>query len=263
MPGSVDLHRATDLMQEAALVLTWSATHPDPGIGDFRTRHANDGARRVLGAAGSDLIDRGLLELGVSADAAAALYRLCAEAVRTGKMIEHWAVAPDPITDLSGTSSIVMRVTDVDGAVLCTWVPRWHVVGEDEDRRLATTAGVPTADRLELATALDALGGVGVGVFSFNLMADQLIWSAGLYKMFGRTYRDGPMDVTEWRSLTESELVLSKVWQALIRDGVPLDVEVKLIPALGGHQVRVTAFAVPGPDGHPAAIHGCCCVMRP
>jgi PAS fold len=260
MPGFIDLYRATDLMQEAALVLTRGVTETDSAIADFRTRHINDSARRALRAAGPDLIGRGLPDI-VPTDTAVALHRLCAEAVRTGRTIERFAVAPDPITDLSGTSSIAVRVTDVEDAVLCTWVPGWHVVGEEEDRRLATTTGIPIADRLELAAALDALG--DAGVFSFNLMTGRLIWSAGLYKLFGRKYGDGPMDVTEWRSLTEPEPVFSSAWHALIRDGVPVDVEVKLVPSLGGHRLRVAAFAVPGPDRHPTAIRGRCCVIGP
>jgi hypothetical protein len=260
MPGFIDLYRATDLMQEAALVLTRGVSQTGSAIGDFRTRHINDRARRALRAAGPDFVGRGLPDT-VPTDTAAALHRLCAEAVRTGQTIERFAVAPDPIADLSGTSSIAVRVTDVDGAVLCTWVPGWHVVGEEEDRRLATTTGTPIADRLELAAAVDALG--DAGVFSFNLMTGRLIWSAGLYKLFGREYQDGPMDVTEWRSLIEPEPVLSSAWHALIHDGVPVGVEVKLIPSLGGHQLHVAAFAVPGPDGHPAAIRGRCCVIRP
>jgi hypothetical protein len=264
LPGVIDLYRAIDLMQEAALVLTWGTGRSDPVIGDCRTRHVNARARRVLRATDPDLTDRGLPEIVTTPDTAEVLHSLCAEVLRTGQPIEHFAVAPDPIVDLSATASIVVRATRVDDAVVCSWVPGWHVVGEEEDRWLAsTTTGIPIVDRLELAAALDALADGGIGVFSFNLMTGRLIWSAGLYKIFDRTYRDGPADVTEWRSLTESESLLSGAWHALIQDGVPVDVEVKLIPSLGGHRLRVAAYAVVGRDGRPAAIRGGCCVVRP
>jgi hypothetical protein len=260
-PRVIDLYRATDLMQEAAVVLAWPTNRCGPVIGDCRARHLNDRARRALRAAGPDLADRGLLEL-VSADAARTLHHLCTEALRTGQPTERFAVAPDPITDLAGSSSIAVRATRVDGAVLCTWVPGWHVVGEEEDRRLARTIGIPVADRLELADTLDTLAGVGLGVFSVNLMTGRLVWSAGLYEIFGRPYQDGPVDLADWRLLTEPDPAVSGAWRALIRDGVPADVEVQLIPSLGGHWLRVTAHAVLGPDGYPAAIRGRCCVIR-
>jgi hypothetical protein len=262
LPGVIDLYRAIDLMQEAALVLTWDTGRSGPAIGDCRTRHVNRRARRALRVTDPDPTNRGLLEI-VTADKAEVLHSICAEVLRTGLPIEHFAVAPDPIADLSGTASIVVRATRVDDAVVCSWVPGWHVVGEEEDRWLATTTtGIPIVDRLELAAAVDALADGGIGVFSFNLMTGRLIWSAGLYKIFDRTYRDGPTDVSEWRSLTEPESSLADAWPALIRDGVPVDVEVTLVPSLGGHRLRIAAYAVIGTDGQPSVIRGGCCVVR-
>lgn len=264
LPGVIDLYHAIDLMQEAALVLTWGTGRLDPVIGDCRTRHVNARALRALRVADAEPANRGLLQIVPTTDTAEVLHNLCAEVLRTGQPIEHFAVAPDPMADLSGTASIVVRATRVDDAVVCSWVPGWHVVGEEEDRWLAsTTTGIPIVDRLELAAALDTLADGGVGVFSFNLMTGRLIWSAGLYKIFDRTYRDGPADVAEWRSLTEPESLLSGAWHALIQDGVPVDVEVKLIQSLGGHRLRVAAYAVVGRDGHPAAIRGGCHVILP
>ncbi|HEY3606324.1 MAG TPA: PAS domain-containing protein [Pseudonocardiaceae bacterium] len=254
-PGVIDLYRATDLMQEAAVVLAWPTNPSGPAIGDCCARHMNDRARRALRAPGRPLANVGLLEL-VTGDAARTLHQVCAEALRTGRSTEHFAVAPDPITDLAGSPSIAVRATRVDGAVLCTWVPGWHVVGEEEDRRLARTIGMPIADRLELADTLDMLGEVGLGVFSVNLMTGRVVWSAGLYEIFGRPHQNGPMDIADWRLLTEPDPVVSGAWRALIRDGRPADVELRLIPSLGGHWLRVTAHAVVGPDGHPAAIRG-------
>jgi hypothetical protein len=251
-----------DLMQEAALLLTWDAGQLDPAVGDCRTSHVNGRARRMLRVTDPDLANDGLMDV-MPADTATELYRLCVTAVRTGQPIEHFAVAPDPIVDLCGTASIVVRVTRINNAILCTWVPGWHVTGETEDRRSALTQGMPVADRLELAAALDALAGTGLGVFSFNLMTGRLIWSTELYQLFDRTDRDRPADVTEWLSLMERDSALSGAWQALVRDGVPVDVAAKLIPSLGGHPVRVIAYAVVGPDGCPAVIRGRCSVMGP
>lgn len=260
-PGVIDLCGAMDLMQEAALLLGWDADLPDPAVGDFRTRHVNRHARRTLRVTDPDPA-HGLVDL-MPVDTASELHRLCVTAVRTGRPVEHFAVAPDPVVDLCGTASIAVRVTRIDNTVLCTWVPGWHVTGEVEDRRSALTQGMPVADRLELAAALDALAGTGLGVFSFNLMTGRLIWSAELYQLFDRTHRDRPADMTEWLSLMQPDSGLSQAWQALVRDGVPVEVAAKLIPSLGGHPVRVVAYAVAGPDGYPAVVRGRCSVTGP
>jgi hypothetical protein len=79
-------------------------------------------------------------------DTALALWGLCDQARREPGSTEYFAVAPNPMVDLSGTASIGVRVTRVGDAVLCTWVPGWHVVGEEEDHRLTSATSTPVSD---------------------------------------------------------------------------------------------------------------------
>jgi hypothetical protein len=257
--GFLNLHRTINLMQEAALVLTWGQDMAGSVINDYWTECVNERAARALGAEVSELVHRSLREL-LPADTALALHGLCDGALRATEGTECFAVAPDPMVDLSGTASIAVRATRVDDGVLCTWVPGWHVVGEDEDRRLTSATGTPVSDTLELAGALDTLADTGFGVFSVNLMTGRLIWSRGMYTIFDRTVEDGPVDLTDPHSSIEPISVVTDAWHVLVRDGTPLDVAVEQVASLGSRPLRISARATMGPDGCPAVVHGQCCV---
>ena len=257
VPGSLDLHRTIELMQEAALVLSWDEDSTGSVIDDYRTECVNERAARALGAKASELVHRGLLEL-LPPDTAFALWGLCDQALREPAGTEYFAVAPDPMVDLSGTASIAVRATKVGDAVLCTWVPGWHVVGEDEDRLLTSAPNTPVSDMLELALTLDTFADSGFGVFSANLMTGRLIWSRGMYQIFGRAVPDGPVDLTDAQSSIEPMPVVVECWRGLVRDGVPLDVAVRQVSSLGSRSLRISARARTGPDGRPAVVHGTC-----
>lgn len=255
----VDLHDMVGLMQEAALVLTRGGGRPGVAMDDYLTEYLNDHAARDLGADVTELLGCGLMQM-LPADTADMLHWLCKEALQAPEPVEYFAAAPDPMTDLSGTASISVRATRMNDAVLCTWVPGWHVVGENKYRRPLTAAGGSVADRLELATTLDTLADTGFGVFSVNLMTGRIIWSQGIYTIFGRTLDEGPLDITECASLVEPVATRPDAWKTLVSQGKPLDVTVRLLPQLGGHRLRFVAYASLGPDGHPAVLHGYCCV---
>jgi hypothetical protein len=258
MPDTVDLAHAIELLQEAALVLTWEPNWFGPTIDDCRTLHVNDRARMALAATWSDLPNRRLSDI-MPAGTAAAVHGLCVAALHTERPIEHFALAPDPITDLSGTASVAVWVTRVGDAVVCVWLAGQLDIGDEVDRLAATSTAL---DQIDPTSQSDTPTGVDLGVFSLNLMTGTLIWSAGLYEIFARTHQDGPLDVTDWPMPTGSESSLHDPWLALIHDGAPMDVEVSLIPLLG-HQLRVVANALIGPDGRPTMVHGRCRVIDP
>jgi PAS domain-containing protein len=249
----LDLLSAIELMQEAALVL--AATEVGPR--HYRIRYANERAVNALGVGTRDVSTCTLDEL-LPADTAAALSSLCDWVVRSRRPVEHFAAAPDALTDLTGMPTTVVRVTQVGDWLLCTWVPGWHRVGDEEDRNRGTIAGTPVADRLELAAAVDALGANGFGVFSFDMTNGRLVMSSGMYRMLGIERRDPVVDVADLKSFVEFGPEFVRAWQALIKHAVPMDTDVRLVPGLGDRMVRVLACASLGHDHHPVVVRGCC-----
>jgi len=133
---TIDIVNAADLMQEAALVLEWDPDPSGPAIGDCRIRHVNKLGRQALPPTGADPVNRRLSDI-LAADTAADLHRVCVAALDAEGPVEHFAVAPDPITDLGGTSCVAVRAIRVGDAVLCVWLPGELDVADEAD------AGVP------------------------------------------------------------------------------------------------------------------------
>lgn len=250
MANGLRLQEVVDLMQEAALVWTPIQRESDtPDVVDYRVKMGNKPAADVLGV--DQVVGLTLGQL-LPEDTAVLLRRLFTQAFRSGEPIEHVAAAPDPLTDLARTHSVSVRITRVDESVLCTWLPGW-LTGAGEHRRI-TSDGSPAADRLEFADAVDAVADAGFGVFSLDLMSGRLIASSGLRRIFG--------EGADARSGLESAVAGEGEWQALLRRGEPMDVEVRLAPDRGGHRIRVVGRMACAPDGLPAVVRGSCCVLE-
>ncbi|GLZ30105.1 hypothetical protein Lesp02_22950 [Lentzea sp. NBRC 105346] len=213
-------------MQEAVLLLD----------ADRRVEMVNRAAADLLGD--ERIVGRTISEF-LPEDTAAVLGDLCDKVTEPGACVEHFAAAPDPLTDLGRAPSISVRVARVDDVVLCTWLPGWVGDGGDHEQ-------VTAADRMELAKAADALGDTGFGLFSLDLMSGRLIGSSGLRVIFGE-------------SDLESAVSGSAAWRALITRGEPMDVEIELDSE---RRVRVTGRVEAGADGHPAVVRGLCSVVR-
>lgn len=250
-PPRIELRTAIELMQEAALVLSPVET------GDYRVRHANDRAAQALGVPLSAVAGLHLGEL-MPGDTATALCSLCDRGITSSGSVEHVASAPDALTDLTGMPSTVVRVDRVGESLLCTWLPGWHPVGADENLGEHVTAGVPVADRLALAAAVDALCVDGFGVFSFDMTNGRIVMSSGLHHLLGLEPRDGVVDATNLSSLVEVGPQFVRAWQDLIQHAQPMDAELRLVPSLGGHTLRVLACANLGYDHHPVVVRGYC-----
>ncbi|TWP52417.1 hypothetical protein FKR81_08755 [Lentzea tibetensis] len=246
------MQHVVDLMQEAALVLAPVVNELQPSVVvDYRAEMVNKSAADVLG---SDQVVGQRLAQFLPEDTAALLRKLCDETRQSGAGVGHVAAAPDPLTDLARAPSVSLRVALVGDLVLCTWLPGWLTPAGAGERPPITSDGESTADHLELANAVDALADAGVGVFSLDLMTGRLIGSRGLRRIFGPG--------SDAQSGLEAAVADDGAWQALLRRGEPMDVEVKLSSRLGGHRVRVVGRVGYAADGHPAVVRGSCSVLH-
>ncbi len=252
MADGLCLQQVVDLMQEAALVWVPIQREGDfPDVVDYRVKMGNKSAADVLGV--DQVVGLTLGQL-LPEDTAVLLRRLFTQAFKSGETVEHVAAAPDPLTDLGRTHSVSVRITHVGESVLCTWLPGWLTGPGAGERRPITSNGSSTADRLEFADVVDAVADAGFGVFSLNLMSGRLIMSSGLHRIFG--------EGSDVQSGLESAVEGAGEWQALLRRGEPMDVEVRLAPEHGGHRIRVVGRMACAADGLPAVVRGSCCVLE-
>ncbi|GAB2834363.1 PAS domain-containing protein [Lentzea nigeriaca] len=251
MANELRLQQVVDLMQEPALVWKPIQREDPSDVVDYRVEMCNRSAGDFLGVDDAAGLTVGQL---LPEDTAVLLRRLLTQASRSDEPVELVAAAPDPLTDLARTPSVSVRITHVDDFVLCTWLPGW-LTGAGAGEQWATAGdGFSTADRLEFADAVDAVADAGVGVFSLNLMSGRLMLSSGLHRIFG--------EGSDPQTGLESAISGVTQWQALLRRGEPMDVEVRLAPEHGGHRVRVVGRVACAADGLPAVVRGCCQVLE-
>jgi hypothetical protein len=242
------LQEVIDLMQEAALVWMPIQREGDAAdIVDYRVKMANKTAAEILGV--DQVVGLTLGQL-LPEDTAALLRRTFTQVSRSGEAVQHVVAAPHPLTDLARTPGVSVRITPVDESVLCTWLPGW-LAGEHRPHKDDRAA---KADRIELEDTDDAVADAGFGVFSLVLMSGSLIVSSGLQQSCG--------GVSDARGRVGSAVAGEGEWQALLRRGEPMDVEVRLAPEHGGHRVRVVGRMACAPDGLPAVVRGSCCVLE-
>ncbi|HEX5407884.1 MAG TPA: PAS domain-containing protein [Pseudonocardiaceae bacterium] len=249
----VELYRLVDVMQEPAIVLKEGRCDDL----DYRVEHLNEHAASALGLNCSSLVGLRLAKV-VNPETAHALRDLCRAAGRSSTFAERYVTAPEALTDLSGTPSIAVRATRLDGVILCTWMSDPASRGTTQGRPALSTS---LADRLELADTLQALTGARFGFFSFNLTTGRTLWSPGVYEIFGRTPTDGPLDSCEVCAYMRSPQQAKNAWDALVREGAPLNIRVRLTARLGSHNIRVSARAFRGADGQPVLVRGSCSIV--
>lgn len=253
----IGLDEVVDIAQQPALLLRIAIDQSRSAGATYHAEHLNPQAARMLGVDASVLPGPDLRHV-MREETAAAFAQLCAEA-RTTVLVNYFATAPDPLTDLSGTAAVSIRIVHVGEFLLCTWIPGPSADAFDGDRHAGSDLSI--ADHVELGRTLATVQGTGIGVFSMNLMTGRIIWSQGMYEIFGGQPTDGPMDAVAVLSRVEFAPPLRHAWQLLIRDGVPLDRRFRLAKRAGGHDVHVTAHAFHGLDGFPTVVRGSCRVV--
>jgi hypothetical protein len=221
--------------------------------------HVNPVAAAVLGHS-PETLPRHRLDQFLPADTAEALTDLCERAGAGGRPAERTALAPDPLTDLAGAPTVTVRAVPLGDAVFCTWASDWPAA--DARGGSSFPGQRPTmADRIALNHALDLLGAQGIGVFTANLITGRTVWSAGLYAIFGRAAEDGPITGPAIWAQFAAEGATRTGWRALVGDGSPLDLDVRLVARLGGARLRISARVTSWAGGLPATIHGACRVI--
>lgn len=254
--SDADLSRMVMLMREPALILGWC----DDGADGCQVRHANHQATRALRVDPIDIIPGRLARL-MPTDTARQLCRLCLEAMWSNESQGYVALAPDPMTDLTGTSSVSVRVTPLADVLLCTWTAGRHPVGDEAARLRATAAGNSVADRLELADTTNAITTRGLAVFSLDLRTGRFVCSAGVRRLFDIRPDTEPIYPNGLLSVIESDSATQRAWRALVVRAEPMDMEVRLRRRPDGLRLRLVARARLAPDGYPAAIRGQCMVV--
>ena len=98
-------------------------------------------------------------------------------------------------------------------------------------------------EELRAGTGEWTAGRLPAGTAQWNLLSDEVVWSARLFTIFGRSTEDGPLSLDELPSwvLAEDQPALTAAVTDTLVDGSPLDVEFRVVRPDGG--VRVLHMA--------------------
>ncbi|WP_434447242.1 hypothetical protein [Lentzea sp. E54] len=242
--------RAMHLMHQPAILLRNTAPAELRGA-YVLVAHNAEAARHLRraegGAVGGAL--RGLFAEDTARDVAL----LADRATRAGAKITTDVFAPDPLTDLVGGPLVSVRATPAGTLVLVSWFAGHDSVEQDGVQ-------VPIADRLVVAAAVDLLAGSGIGVFSVDLVSGEIVWSDGMYDLFGIARGTTPPNFDAALAIVSSETVDSGMpaWLELVRHGKPMDERFQFLPDHHGNWVRVIGRSSAGPDGFPQRVVGMC-----
>jgi PAS domain-containing protein len=107
-----------------------------------------------------------------------------------------------------------------------------------------------------------AEGGAGAGTLpsgsaQWNLLTDEVVWSAELFALFGRSDADGPLSLDELPSwvLAEDQPALTGAVTDTLVDGSPLDVEFRVVRPDGGvRTLHMAGEPEPDPEGDTACL---------
>lgn len=237
-PGLTETVQAVfDALPGAAVLLTPLRTAAGE-VTDYRIDAATPQAVDVSGRTGRDMVGRLILESYPSV-AGEPLWRGYLETLESGVPFESEPFAYQETVDevaLTGTFSV--RAAPLGGGLLVSWLR--HDPLERQEQRLAD---------------VQRLGNLGWA--NWNLLTQEISWSAQAYAVLRRDPEQGPLELEKLPrlALPQDADPLTAAIAGLIHRGRPFDVPFRVETPEGVRHLRLVAEAVSEPDGTPAEVH--------
>ncbi|MGW4567106.1 SpoIIE family protein phosphatase [Streptomyces sp. NPDC004561] len=227
-----------DALPGAAILLTPLRTAAGK-VEDYRIDAATADAIDVFGRTGREMVGRHILESYPSV-AGEPLWLGYLAALETGVPFEGEPFVYQDVSDgvaVSATYSV--RAAPLGEGLLVTWL-RHHPLERQEQR----LADVQRLGKLGWAT--------------WNLITEDISWSAQAYALLGRSTAQGPFGLEKLPDLVlpEDAGPLAHAITELVRRARPFDVPFRIASPEGVRHLRMVAEAVTQPDGVPVEVHG-------
>ncbi|MEW2620372.1 SpoIIE family protein phosphatase [Streptomyces sp. NPDC048106] len=239
VPGVAETVRAVfDTMPGAAILLTPLRTAAGE-VADYRIDAATRQAVDVSGRTGRDMIGRRILESYPSV-AGEPLWRGYLETLESGVPFESEPFAYQEVCDgVAVTATFSVRAAPLGEGLVVSWLR--HDTLDRQEQRLAD---------------VQRLGNLGWA--NWNLVTQEISWSAQTYAVLGRGAEQGPLELEKLPELAlpQDADPLAAAIAGLVRLGRPFDVPFRIEVPGGVRHLRMVAEAVREPDGTPAEVHG-------
>ncbi|MGW7103447.1 SpoIIE family protein phosphatase [Streptomyces sp. NPDC054838] len=212
---------------------------PTGEVEDYRIEAAAPDSVDVAGRRGKELIGRRVLETYPTV-AGTALWQGYLDALTTGTTYVGEPFSyQEVVAGVPEQSTYSVRATRLGGRLVVTWIR--HDVTRREARRLA---------------AMQRLGNLGWA--DWNLITNTINWSEHVYAIFRRDPELGPMTLEELPEhlLPDDLPALAADVERLLRDGVAIDRQFRVVVADGLRHLRIVAEAETDAEGTPVEVHG-------
>ncbi|MFJ5997118.1 SpoIIE family protein phosphatase [Streptomyces sp. NPDC092370] len=240
--GSVAASGAVQALFEAlpvaAMLLTPLRAATDE-IEDFRVEAATAQVGDLLGRTGEEPAGRRLLELRPTLTAEP-LWRGCLRVLATGKAYEGEPFAHEEVVaGVAELSLYTTRVAPLGDALVVSWIR--HGSSDRQEQRLAD---------------LQRLGNLGWA--NWNLVTQEASWSTQVFSLLGRDPGRGPVGLSEVPELAlpQDTPALTRAVDALLHEGRPFDVPLRIRTSGVVRHLRLVAEAVADRHGTPVEVHG-------
>jgi serine phosphatase RsbU (regulator of sigma subunit)/PAS domain-containing protein len=237
--GSADaVQTVLDTLPGAAVVLTpLRATTGE--VDDYRIDAATPEAVDVVGRSGRELVGRRLLECWPPV-ADEALWQGCLHALTTGEPYEGEPFGQqDLVAGVAELSTYRIRAAPLGGGLVVSWLR--HDPSAQQEQRLED---------------VQRLGKLGWA--NWNLVTDEVTWSAQVFTVLGLDPGRAPLRLAELPDLAvpDDVPVLTRALDGLAVEGQPADVPFRVRAAGGMRHLRIVAEAVTDLHGTPVEVHG-------
>ncbi|WP_099055032.1 SpoIIE family protein phosphatase [Streptomyces fodineus] len=236
--GAETVQAVLDALPGAAILLT-PLRAASGEVEDYRIEAATPEAVDAFGRTGREMVGRQVLESYPSV-AGEPLWQGCLKALETGVPFQGEPfVYQDVVGEVPVTATYSVRAAPLGGGLLVTWLR--HDRADRREQRLAD---------------VQRLGNLGWA--SWNLITQEISWSAQTYAVLGRTPAQQPLDLERLPDLAlpEDAGPLTHAIAELIRHARPFDVPFRVETALGVRHLRLVAEALTAQDGTTVEVHG-------
>ncbi|MFG2359540.1 SpoIIE family protein phosphatase [Streptomyces sp. NPDC048521] len=227
-----------DALPGAAILLTPLRTASGE-VEDYRIDAATAEAVDVFGRTGRDMVGKHILESYPSV-AGEPLWHGYLQALETGTPFDGEPFAYQDSSDgVPVTATFSVRAAPLGDALLVTWLR--HDPVERQEQRLSD---------------VQRLGNLGWA--NWNLITQEISWSAQAYAVLGRGPGRGPLQLDQLPDVAvpEDAAPLAHAIGELVREARPFDVPFRVETPEGVRHLRMVAEAVTEPDGTPVEVHG-------
>ncbi|OIJ68844.1 PP2C family protein-serine/threonine phosphatase [Streptomyces mangrovisoli] len=236
VPG--DVQAVFDALPGAVILMT--PLRAESGeVEDYRIDSATAQAVDILGRTGRELVGLRILECHPTL-AGEPLWRGCLHTLATGEPYAGEPFAYHEVVDgVPRTATYSVRATRLGERLVVTWLRHDH------------------ADLLEQRLS-DVQRLANLGWAGWNLATGEITWSPQVFTVFDRDPADGPLPLERLPELVlpDDAPALSRAVTALVRDGKPFDMPIRIRAVNGVRHLRAVAEAVSDATGTPVEVHG-------